>query len=100
MSDGTLDQDGLVDRVGDALKVDRSQAHALLDALFELGLVEVHGGSADATDAGRRLFASVRSATAAITERLWGDLPAEDLATAGRVLSTVLERANAELAGA
>jgi hypothetical protein len=28
-----------------------------------------------------------------------GDLPAEELATAGRVLSTVLARANAELAG-
>jgi hypothetical protein len=35
-----------------------------------------------------------------ITQRLWGDLPAEDLAIAGRVLGTVLVRANAELAGA
>jgi len=32
-------------------------------------------------------------------ERLWGDLPAEDLATAGRVLSIVTARANAELGG-
>jgi hypothetical protein len=31
-------------------------------------------------------------------ERLWGDLPPEDLATAGRVLGIVLERANVELA--
>jgi hypothetical protein len=30
---------------------------------------------------------------------MWGDLPEEDLATTGRVLSTILERANAELAG-
>jgi hypothetical protein len=30
---------------------------------------------------------------------MWGDLPPEDLATAGRVLSTVLARANKELAG-
>ena len=35
-----------------------------------------------------------------ITQRLWGDLPVEDLATTGRVLSTVLARANAELASA
>lgn len=32
-----------------------------------------------------------------IAARLWGDLPAEDLAAAGRVLGTVLRRANAEL---
>jgi hypothetical protein len=31
---------------------------------------------------------------------MWGDLPAGELATAGRVLSTVLARANAELAAA
>jgi hypothetical protein len=42
----------------------------------------------------------VRTAVTQITERLWGDVPAEDLATAGRVLSTVLARANAELAAA
>jgi hypothetical protein len=31
---------------------------------------------------------------------MWGDLPDQDLAAAGRVLTTVLERANAELARA
>jgi len=35
-----------------------------------------------------------------ITERMWGDLPAADLVTAGRVLSVVLARANAELGAA
>ena len=35
---------------------------------------------------------------AGITERLWGDLEPADLATAGRVLGIVLDRANAELA--
>jgi hypothetical protein len=33
-----------------------------------------------------------------ITRRLWGDLPAGDLATAGRVLAIITERANAQLA--
>jgi hypothetical protein len=32
-----------------------------------------------------------------VTARLWGDLPEADLATAGRVLGTVLDRANAAL---
>jgi hypothetical protein len=52
------------------------------------------------TDAGQQLHGQIRTAVTQITQRLWGDLPAEDLATAGRVLSTVLTRANAELAGA
>ena len=39
-------------------------------------------------------------AIAGITQRLWGDLPAEDLATAGRVLAIITDRANAELARA
>jgi hypothetical protein len=52
------------------------------------------------TDAGQQLHRQIRTAVSQITQRLWGDLPAEDLATAGRVLSTVLARANAELAGA
>jgi hypothetical protein len=32
-----------------------------------------------------------------IRGRLWGDVPEPELATAGRVLGTVLLRANAEL---
>jgi hypothetical protein len=52
------------------------------------------------TDAGRRLHSQVRTAVSGITQRLWGDLAAEDLATAARVLSTVLARANQELSRA
>jgi hypothetical protein len=50
------------------------------------------------TDSGEQLYAQTRTATVEVTQRLWGDLPAQDLATAGRVLSTVLARANTELA--
>ncbi|MDQ6806148.1 MAG: hypothetical protein M3065_14585 [Actinomycetota bacterium] len=49
------------------------------------------------TDEGQRLHGRIRAATTETTERPWVDLPAEDLATAGRVLSTVLSRGNAEL---
>jgi hypothetical protein len=51
-------------------------------------------------DARQRLHGQIRAAVTQITQRLWGDVPAEDLATAGRVLGTVLARANAELASA
>jgi hypothetical protein len=54
----------------------------------------------EVTDAGQQLYGTVRAAVGQITQRLWGDLPAEDLAIAGRVLSIVTDRANAELAGA
>jgi hypothetical protein len=45
-----------------------------------------------------RLSRRISAAIAQITQRLWGDLPAEDLATAGRVLAIITERANAKLA--
>jgi len=35
-----------------------------------------------------------------ITQRLWGDIPAADMAVVRRVLGTVLERAEAELSAA
>lgn len=50
------------------------------------------------TDAGRELLASVGTRTAPISARIWGGIPAEDLAAAGRVLALVTERADAELA--
>jgi hypothetical protein len=52
------------------------------------------------TDAGHQLHVRIRTAVTEITQRLWGDLPTDDLATAGRVLGTVLVRANAEPADA
>jgi len=52
------------------------------------------------TAAGTEVFGQIRGVTAEITKRLWGDLPAEDLATAGRVLSIITDRADAELARA
>jgi len=40
----------------------------------------------------------LRSGIDRITERLYADLPVDDLVTARRVLAIVTERANAELA--
>ena len=51
-----------------------------------------------ATSAARQLHRRISAAITGITPRLWGDLPAGDLATAGRVLAIITERANAELA--
>jgi DNA-binding MarR family transcriptional regulator len=102
-SGGTLGRDQLASQVGGALKVSPAMAQARIDGLAAARLVQTGGGDepqVTLTDAGQQLQARIRGAVTQITERMWGDLPAGDLVTAGRVLSVVLARANAELAAA
>jgi hypothetical protein len=102
MSDGAVAHDELIGRVAGALKVGDATARALVSELAAAQLLDIpdeEGAPVTLTDAGHALHAQIRRGTAQITQRLWGDLPAQDLATAGRVLSTVLARANAELGG-
>jgi hypothetical protein len=103
VSGGTVDRDQLVGRLAGVLKVSEAAAQARITELAAVELLQVpdgDGAPVKITDAGQQLHGRIRGAVTEITERLWGDLPAEDLATAGRVLSTVLARANAELTGA
>jgi hypothetical protein len=95
---GAIDRDQLVGRVAAALKAREAEADALIGELAADQLLDGHGPQVTATHAGRQLHGRIRAAVAEITERLWGDLPVENLATAARVLNTVLTRANAELA--
>jgi hypothetical protein len=75
------------------------------DALGELGCQDLvsevpsAGGPPQITltPDGRARFARIRAGIGEITQRLYGGLPAADLAVAHRVLATVTERANAEL---
>jgi DNA-binding MarR family transcriptional regulator len=102
-SGGTIDRDELSRRVAGALKVGAAEAEAQISDLADAQLLQVSDierSPVTLTDEGQQLHGQIRTAVTEITERLWGDLPADDLATAGRVLSTVLERANAELAAA
>ena len=101
MSNGTLNRGQLIERVTGALKVSKGEGDARITELAAARLIHVPDDDrapVRLTDTGKQLHTQIRGATAQITERLWGDLPVEDLATAGRVLSTVLARANAELA--
>jgi DNA-binding MarR family transcriptional regulator len=101
MSSGGLDHGQLADQVADALKVSRPEAEAPIAKLATAHLLSMPDGdhaTVRLTDSGEQLYAGTRAATIQVTQRLWGDLPAQDLATAGRVLSTVLRRANTELA--
>ena len=95
-----LDRHGLIERVAGALKHGDADARAHVTELADARLIDSPGGvdsPVTLTDEGRRLYARVRAEVIGVTGRLWGDLPPEDLAAAGRVLSTVLARAESEL---
>jgi DNA-binding MarR family transcriptional regulator len=100
---GPVDAGELARQVAGVLKVGQAEAQARIAELAAAQLlhaVDGDGTPVTLTDTGRRVHGEIRSAVTQITHRLWGDLPEEDLATAGRVLSTVLARANTELAAA
>jgi hypothetical protein len=84
--------------VAGVLKVGEQVAGSHVTKLVDAGLAQLSDGVLAPTDAGRRLHTQVRTAIVLITDRMWGDLPPDELATAGRVLSVVLDRANRELA--
>ncbi|MFJ5551861.1 MarR family transcriptional regulator [Streptomyces sp. NPDC093225] len=90
--------DGLVTQVQGSLKTDPAEIRTVLDELLARQLLAADGKHLRATDAGRHLLTSVGADTAPVTARIWGGIPAEDLAAAGRVLALVTERANTELA--
>jgi DNA-binding MarR family transcriptional regulator len=98
---GGLQRDALVVRVAGALRVDWWAAREHISELAAAGLVRTTPDEAvEPTECGEALWRAVRAAVGEVTERLWGDLPEADLATAGRVLETVLTRANALLVDA
>ncbi|MFB4289697.1 MarR family winged helix-turn-helix transcriptional regulator [Nonomuraea sp. ATR24] len=101
VSNGTLSGDALAERISHSLKVDQATAHQRIVELTAANLVRTsQDGIVEATEDGRAQWNQVRAAIARITEKLWGDLPEEELATAGRVLNTVLSRANTLLSAA
>ncbi|MFI6729355.1 hypothetical protein NRF20_05520 [Streptomyces sp. R-74717] len=98
-----IERGRLVDRMTGTLKIDAEVAEATVAELSAAGLLEEVPGSTPRvglTPAGRDRRQAHRAGIADITARLYADLPAEDLATAGRVLTEVTARANAVLAGA
>lgn len=101
---GAVERDRLVGRMTGTLKIDESAVLATITELTTAGLLEElpaeagEGARVGFTGEGRALHGRTAAAVAEITERLYGDLPADDLATAGRLLTLVTARANAELA--
>ncbi|MGW4701617.1 MarR family transcriptional regulator [Streptomyces sp. NPDC004285] len=99
----SIGRDALVADVIGSLKTDESAVHGVIDGLTAVKLLERLPADASRlrlTDAGRELYATTTTETAEISARLYAGIPAEDLAVAGRVLTLLTARANAELAEA
>ncbi|MER5194389.1 MarR family transcriptional regulator [Streptomyces sp. NPDC002755] len=97
-ADGPLEIGTLVERVAHALKAEAADVRATVDTLLTEGLLAADGPLIRPTDAGRELFAAVGAETGEISARVYDGIPERDLATAGRVLARITERADAELA--
>ncbi|GGY43646.1 winged helix DNA-binding protein [Streptomyces tanashiensis] len=99
----SVGRDELVSDVIGSLKTDESAVRAAIDELTATKLLEQDPAETSRlrlTDSGRELYETTTAETAEISARLYAGIPAEDLAVAGRVLTLITQRANAELAGA
>jgi DNA-binding MarR family transcriptional regulator len=97
--DGAPERAAIEALVARGLHIERESARGLIDDLIGRGLVAPIGRDAriTLTRAGRARFRSVRAGIDRITQRLYGGISADDLATTHRVLAAVTERANAAL---
>ncbi|MET7375593.1 MarR family winged helix-turn-helix transcriptional regulator [Micromonospora arida] len=102
LADGPVERTRLVHRITSTLKVDEPAVREVIDQLVDAGNAQVDGPEPHVrlTDTGHATQARVVDAVAGITTRLYGDVPADELAAAARVLTLVTQRANDELAGA
>jgi DNA-binding MarR family transcriptional regulator len=91
-------RDQLIDRIANVRKVDAADVTAAISELETAAALVTEDGQVALTADGRALNRKVRARVEEITDYLF-DLPAEDLAVAGRVLATVTARANAVLSG-
>lgn len=98
VADGPVGHDRLVGEVVAALKTDETAVRGVVDELIAAKLLQSETSDVRITDAGRELYDRIATETGAISARIYADIPAADLATAGRVLTLVTERADAELA--
>jgi hypothetical protein len=99
VADGPVERGHLVDGVVGSLKIGAAEAHAVVDELIAAELLApLEPSRVRITDAGRELYDRTSAETAPITARIYDGIPTEDLAVAGRVLTLIADRADAELA--
>jgi hypothetical protein len=102
-SGAVIDRAQLITRMTSTLKIDDSTALAAIAGLTGSAMMETVPGDESSlrlTEVGQALNREIRTAIGELTARLYRDFPAEDMATAGRLLTVLTARANAELAAA
>jgi hypothetical protein len=99
-SGDAVDRDQVLGRVTAALKAEVDEVSETINWLMASGLLESEPGKERRlriTEPGRTRFSEIRRSVDEIVARIYSGIPAEDLATAGRVLVLVTQRANYEL---
>ena len=97
---GTIERADLIQRMVDGLKITADAATEAVAGAVAAGLLIADGQWLVASDTGQTRHREIVAVIGQLTEKLYGDIPADDLETAGRVLTTLIERANRELAAA
>jgi phosphatidylethanolamine-binding protein (PEBP) family uncharacterized protein len=93
----TIDRSKLIAGLTDALQVDETAAEAAITELTGGGLLAASGAVVSLSGTGRERYLAIRAAIDEITASLNAGIPADDLATVHRVLTTMSERASAQL---
>lgn len=97
----SIDRGQLIAGLANALQTDDTAAEATIAEMVDERLLLTASGSVVAlSDAGRERYARIRAAIDQTTAPLFADIPADDLATARRVLTTISERADTQIARA
>lgn len=99
--DGRINPDAFVERMTGALKIDEATVRNVIGELTEARVLETtssDGRRLQLTDEGQETYRRLRAAVDETIGPLYADIPADDLATAGRVLTLLTARANTELA--
>jgi DNA-binding MarR family transcriptional regulator len=97
---GAIGRGELIGAMTGALKIDDAAAARALAGLTGSELLRDltdDGSRVGLTEAGRARHRQIRAAVDQVVARLYGNIPAEDLATTSRVLTLITARANAEL---
>jgi hypothetical protein len=100
---GTVEHHQLATRLTGALKIDDTAALRAIAELTTTGMLAELPGErhqVGLTDAAQARYGEIRSAVDEVIGRVYRDIPTDDLATAGRVLTLITARLNAETASA
>ena len=97
-SGGAQDGTALVARIAKARKLPAANVETAIAELTAAGALAAEAGQVELTASGQAMHRAVRTRIDEVTAGIF-DFPADDLATAGRVLAAITERVNAFLAG-